>query len=73
MEVASSNEVLRTSAADVIEEWVGTATQWFRRWATEPRTARSPAYSMYMTLEGAFMLRRAARDDSREHQTVRGL
>ncbi|MFK0047593.1 TetR/AcrR family transcriptional regulator [Streptomyces sp. NPDC090741] len=62
LEVASSNEVLRTATAEVFEEWVGTATQWFGRWVTEPRTAQSLAYSMIMMLEGAFMLSRAARD-----------
>ncbi|MFJ6797285.1 TetR/AcrR family transcriptional regulator [Streptomyces sp. NPDC091268] len=62
LEVASSNEVLRTATAEVFEEWVGAATQWFGRWVTEPRTARSLAYSMIMILEGAFMLSRAARD-----------
>ncbi|MFJ3914339.1 TetR family transcriptional regulator [Streptomyces sp. 2132.2] len=62
LEVASSNEVLRTATAEVFEEWVGAATQWFGRWVTEPRTAQSLAYSMIMMLEGAFMLSRAARD-----------
>ncbi|MFD9271622.1 TetR/AcrR family transcriptional regulator [Streptomyces goshikiensis] len=62
LEVASSNEVLRVATAEVFEEWVGAATQWFGRWVTEPRTAQSLAYSMIMMLEGAFMLSRAARD-----------
>ncbi|WP_392895560.1 TetR/AcrR family transcriptional regulator [Streptomyces sp. LN699] len=62
LEVASSNEVLRVATAEVFEEWVGTATQWFGRWVAEPRTAQSLAYSMIMMLEGAFMLSRAARD-----------
>ncbi|AKL71189.1 MULTISPECIES: TetR/AcrR family transcriptional regulator [Streptomyces] len=62
LEVANSNEVLRIATAEVFEEWVGTATQWFGRWVTEPRTAQSLAYSMIMMLEGAFMLSRAARD-----------
>ncbi|WP_329447828.1 TetR/AcrR family transcriptional regulator [Streptomyces sp. NBC_01426] len=62
LEVASSNEVLRVATAEIFEEWVGTATQWFGRWVTEPRTAQSLAYSMIMMLEGAFMLSRAARD-----------
>ncbi|MGW5369016.1 LmrA/YxaF family transcription factor [Streptomyces sp. NPDC004009] len=62
LEVASSNEVLRVATAEVFEQWVGTATQWFGRWVTEPKTAQSLAYSMIMMLEGAFMLSRAARD-----------
>ncbi|MEU2281876.1 TetR/AcrR family transcriptional regulator [Streptomyces sp. NPDC013178] len=62
LEVASSNEALRVATAEVFEEWVGTATRWFGRWVTEPRTAQSLAYSMVMMLEGAFMLSRAARD-----------
>ncbi|MFF4321348.1 TetR/AcrR family transcriptional regulator [Streptomyces sp. NPDC001568] len=62
LEVASSNEVLRTATAEVFEEWVGAAAQWFGRWVAEPRTARSLACSMVMMLEGAFMLSRAARD-----------
>ncbi|MFH8410954.1 TetR/AcrR family transcriptional regulator [Streptomyces sp. NPDC018019] len=62
LEVASSNEVLRGATADVFEEWVGAAAQWFGRWVADPETARSLAYSMIMMLEGAFMLSRAARD-----------
>ncbi|MET9701274.1 TetR/AcrR family transcriptional regulator [Streptomyces sp. NPDC006529] len=62
LEVASSNEVLRTATAEVFEEWVAAAAQWFGRRVTEPSTARSLAYSMIMMLEGAFMLSRAARD-----------
>lgn len=62
LEVASSNEVLRVATAEVFEQWVGTATQWFGRWVAEPKTAQSLAYSMVMMLEGAFMLSRAARD-----------
>ncbi|MFJ3842405.1 TetR/AcrR family transcriptional regulator [Streptomyces sp. NPDC090054] len=62
LEVASSNEVLRIATAEVFEEWVATATQWFGRWVADPRTAQSLAYSMVMMLEGAFMLSRAARD-----------
>ncbi|MFE2922800.1 TetR/AcrR family transcriptional regulator [Streptomyces goshikiensis] len=62
LEVASSDEVLRVATAEVFEEWVGAAARWFGRWVTEPKTARSLAYSMVMMLEGAFMLSRAARD-----------
>ncbi|MEU1711066.1 TetR/AcrR family transcriptional regulator [Streptomyces sp. NPDC005706] len=62
LEVASSNEVLRIATAEVFEQWVGTATQWFGRWVAEPKAAQSLAYSMIMMLEGAFMLSRATRD-----------
>ncbi|QBJ93637.1 TetR/AcrR family transcriptional regulator [Streptomyces seoulensis] len=62
LEVASSNEGLRIATAEVFEEWVGAATEWFSRWVAEPKAAQSLAYSMIMMLEGAFMLSRAARD-----------
>ncbi len=62
LEVASSNEVLRAATAEVFEEWVDDAAQWFGRWVDDPTAARSLAYSMIMMLEGAFMLGRAARD-----------
>ncbi|MET7612379.1 TetR/AcrR family transcriptional regulator [Streptomyces seoulensis] len=62
LEVASSNEGLRIATAEVFEEWVGAAAEWFGRWMAEPKAARSLAYSMIMMLEGAFMLSRAARD-----------
>ncbi|MFD8675685.1 TetR/AcrR family transcriptional regulator [Streptomyces seoulensis] len=62
LEVASSNEGLRIATAEVFEEWVGAATEWFSRWMAEPKAAQSLAYSMIMMLEGAFMLSRAARD-----------
>ncbi|MET7686281.1 TetR/AcrR family transcriptional regulator [Streptomyces sp. NPDC005423] len=35
LEVASSNEVLRTATAEVFEEWVGTATQWLNNTDTQ--------------------------------------
>lgn len=62
LEVASSNEGLRIATAEVFEEWVGAAAEWFGRRVAEPDAARSLAYSMIMMLEGAFMLSRAARD-----------
>lgn len=62
LEVAGSNEVLRTATAEVFEEWVEAAAGWFGRWVPEPKAARSLACSMIMMLEGAFMLSRAARD-----------
>ncbi|MEU0059472.1 TetR/AcrR family transcriptional regulator [Streptomyces sp. NPDC006334] len=62
LEVASSNEVLRAATADVFEEWIDDAAQWFGRWVVDPAMARSLALSMIMMLEGAFMLSRAARD-----------
>ncbi|MFE3514806.1 TetR/AcrR family transcriptional regulator [Streptomyces sp. NPDC059166] len=62
LEVASSDEVLRTATAEVFEEWVGAAAHWFGRWVADPTTARSLACSMVMMLEGAFMLSRASRD-----------
>ncbi|GGZ12911.1 TetR/AcrR family transcriptional regulator [Streptomyces nitrosporeus] len=62
LEVASSNEVLRAATAEVFEEWVDAAAQWFGHWVAEPAAARSLACSMVMMLEGAFMLSRASRD-----------
>ncbi|MEU3597645.1 TetR/AcrR family transcriptional regulator [Streptomyces sp. NPDC006798] len=62
LEVASSNEVLRTATAEVFDEWTESAARWFGRWVDDPAEARSLARSMIMMLEGAFMLSRAARD-----------
>jgi AcrR family transcriptional regulator len=62
LEVASSNEVLRAATAEVFEQWVDAAAQWFGRWVADPEAARSLGCSMIMMLEGAFMLSRAARD-----------
>jgi AcrR family transcriptional regulator len=62
LEVASSNEALRVATAQVFDEWVDGATQWFGRWVADREVARSLAYSMIMILEGAFVLSRAARD-----------
>lgn len=62
LEVASSNEVLRAATAEVFEQWVDAAAQWFGRWVAGPKAAQSLACSMIMMLEGAFMLSRATRD-----------
>ncbi|MEU5161068.1 TetR/AcrR family transcriptional regulator [Streptomyces sp. NPDC020875] len=62
LEVASSNEVLRTATAEVFDEWTESAARWFGRWVDDPAEARSLARSMIMMLEGAFMLSRAGRD-----------
>lgn len=62
LEVASTNEVLRIATADVFEEWVDAGAQWFGRWVSDQRAARSLATTLIMILEGAFVLSRATRD-----------
>jgi AcrR family transcriptional regulator len=62
LEVASSNEVLRTATADVFESWIAAAT---RRCATAgiaEEQARILAMVIIELLEGGFVLARAARN-----------
>jgi AcrR family transcriptional regulator len=61
LEVASTNDVLRQATADVFEEWMAGATEYFA-FAGIPRApARELAFSMLSLLEGAFIFCRAMR------------
>ena len=70
LEVASTNETLREATADVFEEWMAGATEYFV-FAGIPRApARELAFSMLSLLEGAFIFCRAMR--STEPMTIAG-
>ncbi|MBE1536085.1 TetR/AcrR family transcriptional regulator [Actinomadura algeriensis] len=73
LEVASTNEVLRTATAEVFDEWIAAGTEWFARRVTDRAEARSLAYSMIMILEGAFVLARASRDPEPVHAAGRSM
>jgi AcrR family transcriptional regulator len=61
LEVASTNDTLRQATADVFEEWMAGATEYFL-FAGIPRApARELAFSMLSLLEGAFIFSRAMR------------
>ncbi|GAA1957766.1 TetR/AcrR family transcriptional regulator [Amycolatopsis minnesotensis] len=61
LEVASTNETLRTATADVFAGWIAGATAWFGRFVPDEERAKTLAYAMISMLEGAFVLARAAR------------
>jgi AcrR family transcriptional regulator len=61
LEVASTDETLRRATADVFEEWTAAGTERFVRWGFAPDVARRLALTFITSLEGAFVLCRAAR------------
>lgn len=61
LEVASTNERLRQASADVFEGWLDAAAERYAAAGIEPDVARDLAYSMVMSLEGAFLLARSLR------------
>jgi AcrR family transcriptional regulator len=70
LEVASTNETLREATADVFEEWIAGATEYFVFAGVTRARARELAFSMLSLLEGAFIFCRALR--STEPMTVAG-
>jgi AcrR family transcriptional regulator len=62
LEVASTDETLRAATADVFAEWVDSGTTRFERWGFAPADARRLAIVLITSLEGAFVLCRAARN-----------
>lgn len=62
LDVASSNERLRSAAAEVFAEWSEHGTAWFSRFIDDPARARDLASTLIMITEGAFLLSRAGRD-----------
>jgi AcrR family transcriptional regulator len=62
LEVASTNETLRTATADVFESWVADLTRRYIAAGIGRRRARSLAELGFCALEGAFLLSRATRD-----------
>ena len=61
LEVASTDETLRRATADVFEAWTVAGTERFVRWGFEVATARRLALTLITSLEGGFVLCRAAR------------
>jgi hypothetical protein len=62
LEVASTDETLRAATAEVFAEWVEAGAVRFRRWGFAPADARKLAIVLITSLEGAFVLCRAARN-----------
>ncbi len=61
LEVSSTNETLRIACAEVFEQWIAGATEYFA-FAGIPRSrARELAFAMLSLLEGAFIFSRAMR------------
>lgn len=61
LEVASTDETLRAATATVFEEWTVAGTERFARWGFEAAAARRLAIVFITSLEGAFVVCRAAR------------
>ncbi len=62
LEVASSDETLREVTAEIFESWTESATSRFTAGGVEPARARELATVFLATLEGGFLLSRAAKD-----------
>jgi AcrR family transcriptional regulator len=61
LEVASTNEPLRLATHEVFESWLAGLAAWLRAGGADERDARPLALTILSTLEGAFVLARAAR------------
>lgn len=64
LEVASTDEELRTATAEVFASWIELASGRFAEAGIEEGKARELALSAIASLEGAFVLARALRDTS---------
>jgi AcrR family transcriptional regulator len=67
LEVASTNEPLRETCAEVFEAWIGGASAYFVAAGIAPEKARELALSMLCLLEGAFIFCRAMRSTESLH------
>jgi AcrR family transcriptional regulator len=70
LEVASTNEPLRRATAEVFEEWIDGATEYFAYAGIARPRARELGLAMLSLLEGAFIFCRAMR--TTESMTVAG-
>jgi AcrR family transcriptional regulator len=61
LEVASTNEPLRTATAEVFDSWVDAASAYFAAAGVPSEQARGLAFCMLCLLEGAFVFSRAMR------------
>jgi AcrR family transcriptional regulator len=64
LEVASSDEALRSVAAEIFEGWLAGLDAWFVSAGVDPASARSLSTLFLAALEGGFLLSRTARDTS---------
>jgi AcrR family transcriptional regulator len=62
LEVASTNERLRSATADVFEDWIAGCAAYFESAGIGAERARGLAVAMLSLLEGAFIFCRAKRD-----------
>jgi AcrR family transcriptional regulator len=67
LEVASTNEALRQATAEVFEEWISSASEYFVLARIPRERARELAFSMLCLLEGAFIFTRAMRSTESLH------
>ena len=61
LEVASTNETLRTATAEVFVDWTDALAAWCGGFIDDPAGARDLATTVIGVLEGAFVLARAQR------------
>jgi AcrR family transcriptional regulator len=61
LEVASTNEPLRQATAEVFDEWIERASDYFALARIPPARSRELAFTMLCLLEGAFLFSRAMR------------
>jgi AcrR family transcriptional regulator len=61
LEVASTNDELRVACQEVFESWIEGLGLWLEAGGVAPDEARPLAMTIISTLEGAFVLARAAR------------
>jgi AcrR family transcriptional regulator len=64
LEVASSDEALRSVAAEIFEGWLAGLDAWFVSAGVDPASARPLSTLFLAALEGGFLLSRTARDTS---------
>src|SRR4051794_31475869 len=62
MEVASTNEPLRAASAEVFARWIERTAGYLEAGGVEPGESRPLATTLLGSLQGGFMLGRAARD-----------
>ena len=73
LEVASTNEKLRTATEDVFAEWLAEGTAWFAGFIPDREQAATLANAMICLLEGAFVLSRASRSPEPIHAAGRSI
>jgi AcrR family transcriptional regulator len=61
LEVSSSSEPMRAACEEVFERWLAAGSERFTAAGLSEEVARSLAVSMFIALEGAFILTRATR------------